>query len=296
MVTIRAALHYRFWSLFFKTATQLLHLDLHKNGGTETRLVWFLVCQDQSGLVSNWHNVILSRLKSLNNRLTPKMDGAQASHLYLAVGISTTFRRVGGRGGRDAAFCASQGETASGADLGGSKYSNENFEDWSGEKKKKYQKWHHVSSAVGNKCRPIKKHTSLVSVQKPPFLIDQYYELRQHATLLREKSIRIKCTTINLLQQRKNVKPVQSCSTRCGNNVALKIVCRRHVARIDFLCNNIALQIVNRPLRYTFRIIVIYFIPHPSPARNSDCLYLLLIGWEKISAKNSNEITSVLKL
>ena len=41
-----------------------------------------------------------------------------------------TFRRVGGRGGRDAAFGASQGETASGADLGGSsKYSNENFED-----------------------------------------------------------------------------------------------------------------------------------------------------------------------
>ena len=35
-----------------------------------------------------------------------------------------------GRGGRDAAFGASQGETAAGADLGGSsKYSNENFED-----------------------------------------------------------------------------------------------------------------------------------------------------------------------
>lgn len=40
------------------------------------------------------------------------------------------FRRVGGRGGRDAACGASQGETAAGADLGGSsKYSNENFED-----------------------------------------------------------------------------------------------------------------------------------------------------------------------
>ena len=66
----------------------------------------------------------------LPNQLALKMDGAQASHLYLAVGTSTTFRRVGGRGGRDAAFGASQGETASGADLGGSsKYSNENFED-----------------------------------------------------------------------------------------------------------------------------------------------------------------------
>lgn len=58
------------------------------------------------------------------------MDGAQASHLYSAVGTSATFRRVGGRGGRDAACGASQGETAAGADLGGSsKYSNENFED-----------------------------------------------------------------------------------------------------------------------------------------------------------------------
>ena len=58
------------------------------------------------------------------------MDGAQASHLYSAVGTSATFRRVGGRGGRDSAFVASQGETAAGADLGSSsKYSNENFED-----------------------------------------------------------------------------------------------------------------------------------------------------------------------
>ena len=58
------------------------------------------------------------------------MDGAQASHLHSAHGVSATFRRVGGRGGRDAAFGASQGETAAGADLGGSsKYSNENFED-----------------------------------------------------------------------------------------------------------------------------------------------------------------------
>ena len=59
------------------------------------------------------------------------MDGAQASHLYSAVGTSATFRRVGECSGRDAAFGASQGETAAGADLAGgrSKYSNENFED-----------------------------------------------------------------------------------------------------------------------------------------------------------------------
>ena len=63
------------------------------------------------------------------------MDGAQASHLYSAVGVNARPRRVGGRGGRDAAFGANLGETASGADLGGSsKYSNENFEDRSGER------------------------------------------------------------------------------------------------------------------------------------------------------------------
>ena len=45
------------------------------------------------------------------------MDGAQGSHLYSAVGASEKPRRVGGRGGRDAAFGASLGETASGADL-----------------------------------------------------------------------------------------------------------------------------------------------------------------------------------
>ena len=39
-------------------------------------------------------------------------------------------RRVGGRGGRRAAWGVSLGEAAPGADLGGSsKYSNENFED-----------------------------------------------------------------------------------------------------------------------------------------------------------------------
>ena len=42
--------------------------------------------------------------------------------------------RVGERGGCDEAFGVSLGETAPSADLGGSsKYSNENFEDRSGE-------------------------------------------------------------------------------------------------------------------------------------------------------------------
>ena len=64
------------------------------------------------------------------NQLALKMDGTQVSHLYLAVGTSAKFRQVGGLGGRDAAFGSSQGEMASGSDLGGSsKYSNENFED-----------------------------------------------------------------------------------------------------------------------------------------------------------------------
>ena len=55
-------------------------------------------------------------------------------------------RRVGGRSGRDAAFGASLGETASGADLGGSsKYSNENFEDRSGERFHVNSSWTWVS-------------------------------------------------------------------------------------------------------------------------------------------------------
>ena len=58
------------------------------------------------------------------------MDGAEASHLYSAVGARARPRRVGGRGGGDAASGASLGQTATGADLGGSsKYSNESFED-----------------------------------------------------------------------------------------------------------------------------------------------------------------------
>ena len=66
----------------------------------------------------------------LPNQLALKMDGAQVSYPYPAVGSSGLTRRVGGRGGGCAASGASLGEAATGADLGGSsKYSNENFED-----------------------------------------------------------------------------------------------------------------------------------------------------------------------
>ena len=58
------------------------------------------------------------------------MDGAEANDLKSAVCINAMCKRVGGRGGRDAALGVSLGETAASADLGGSsKYSNENFED-----------------------------------------------------------------------------------------------------------------------------------------------------------------------
>ena len=59
-----------------------------------------------------------------------KMDGAEASYPDSAVGACGRPRRVGGRGGGGAVSCASAGEAASGADLGGSSnYSNEIFED-----------------------------------------------------------------------------------------------------------------------------------------------------------------------
>ena len=82
----------------------------------------------------------------LPKQLALKMDGAQASHLYSAVEANAMLRRVGGRGGRDAAFGVSLGETASGADLGGSsKYSNESFEDRSGERFHVNSSWTWVS-------------------------------------------------------------------------------------------------------------------------------------------------------
>eukprot|EP00794_Sanderia_malayensis_P021162 gene21162-biopygen14707 len=73
------------------------------------------------------------------------MDGAQASCLCSAVGRTAQLRRVGGRGGRDAALGANLGETASSADLGGSsKYSNESFEDRSGERFRVNSSWTQV--------------------------------------------------------------------------------------------------------------------------------------------------------
>ena len=74
------------------------------------------------------------------------MDGAQVSHLHSAVGANAKPRQVGGRCGRDAAFDTSLGETASGADLdGSSKYSNENFDDQSGERFHVNSSWTWVS-------------------------------------------------------------------------------------------------------------------------------------------------------
>lgn len=62
------------------------------------------------------------------------MDGAQADDLYTAVDVNAMRQRVGGRGAREKALGVSPGGTCSSADLGGSsKYSNETFEDRSGE-------------------------------------------------------------------------------------------------------------------------------------------------------------------
>ena len=64
------------------------------------------------------------------------MDGAEAGHRYQAIGANVNIERqwVGRRGDREEAFGVSLRWTVSSADLGGSsKYSNENFEDWSGE-------------------------------------------------------------------------------------------------------------------------------------------------------------------
>ncbi|GBG78680.1 hypothetical protein CBR_g27903 [Chara braunii] len=62
------------------------------------------------------------------------MDGAEARDLCSVVTAIMTPRRVGGRGASCEAWSVSLGEAGPGADLGGSsKYSNENFEDRSGE-------------------------------------------------------------------------------------------------------------------------------------------------------------------
>ena len=62
------------------------------------------------------------------------MDGAKAAHRDQAVFANATRKRVGGRGGGVEGYGVNLAGAASSADLGGSsKYSNENFEDRSGE-------------------------------------------------------------------------------------------------------------------------------------------------------------------
>ena len=74
------------------------------------------------------------------------MDGAEANHLDLTIGVNAKRQWVGGREGCDAALGVNLGETAFSADLGGSsKYSNENFEDWSGERFHVNSNWTWVS-------------------------------------------------------------------------------------------------------------------------------------------------------
>jgi hypothetical protein len=74
------------------------------------------------------------------------MDSAQAGNLHMTVWANARPRPVGGRGGRGAARGVSLSETASSADLGGSsKYSNENFEDRSGERFHVNSNWTGVS-------------------------------------------------------------------------------------------------------------------------------------------------------
>jgi len=74
------------------------------------------------------------------------MDGAQAGNLHMTVRANARPWPVGGRGGRGAVLGVSPDETASSADLGGSsKYSNENFEDRSGERFHVNSNWTWVS-------------------------------------------------------------------------------------------------------------------------------------------------------
>eukprot|EP00794_Sanderia_malayensis_P014585 gene14585-biopygen11680 len=71
----------------------------------------------------------------LPNQPALKMDGAQASCLYSAVGRMPQLSKSKGGGGRDATFGADLGEMASSRNLGGSsKYSDESFEDRSRER------------------------------------------------------------------------------------------------------------------------------------------------------------------
>ena len=78
---------------------------------------------------------------------------------------------------------------------------------------------------------------------------------------LREKSIRVTWQSIYcVVRIRSLFKVVQHVA---ATNVALKIVCRRHVTRIDFLCNNVVLKIVvkNRPITFMWSKITPRMMP-----------------------------------
>jgi len=63
------------------------------------------------------------------------MDGAKANDRDQTISVNAMRWWVGGRGACCEAWGVSLGETGSSADLGdSSKYSNENFEDWGGER------------------------------------------------------------------------------------------------------------------------------------------------------------------
>ena len=73
------------------------------------------------------------------------MDGAEARDRYSAVEANVMPRRVRGRGRCAEVVGVSLDGTASSADLGGSsKYSNENFEDRSGEGFRENSNWSRV--------------------------------------------------------------------------------------------------------------------------------------------------------
>ena len=88
-------------------------------------------------------------------------------------------QRVGGRGGCGSALDVSLSETASSADLGGSsKYSNENFEDRSGEGFHVNSSWTWVGAPAASGClscvalvEPSLRAAAQGAVASPPFVL-----------------------------------------------------------------------------------------------------------------------------
>lgn len=69
------------------------------------------------------------------NELVLKMDGVEVGYLYIIIRVRCRFWWVGGCGVCDVVFGVSWGEMCFSVDFGdSSKYLNENFEDWSGER------------------------------------------------------------------------------------------------------------------------------------------------------------------